>query len=90
MLANNMNKFLETTSAAVIDALNSKAGQEMTTQLLAMKLADKPDLTPEEWRKTKADFVLFLFHKAMKESPELMDEFGKHMYNHLRGTEKSA
>lgn len=53
-IANNFDEFVEKVSEAERKALNMPAGQEMTQKLLEMKLAANPNLTPEEWQRTKS------------------------------------
>ena len=84
MLAANFNEFVEKVSEAERTVLNSPIGQELTTQLLNMKLAQNPNMTVEEWKETKSEFMTFLFAMFMKESPEAMQELGTHVYNELQ------
>lgn len=84
MLATNFNEFVEKVSEAERTVLNSPIGQELTTQLLNMKLAQNPNMTVEEWKETKSEFMTFLFAMFMKESPEAMQELGTHVYNELQ------
>lgn len=84
MLASNFNEFVEKVSEAERTVLNSPIGQELTTQLLNMKLAQNPNMTAEEWKETKSEFMTFLFAMFMKESPEAMQELGTHVYNELQ------
>ena len=48
MIAENFNDFVDKVSEAERSALNSPAGQELTQKLLEMKLAQNPNMTPEE------------------------------------------
>ena len=86
-IANNFDEFVERVSEAERKALNMPAGQEMTQKLLEMKLAQNPDLTPEEWAQTKSEFMTFLFTVFIKETPEAMQELGSHVWNELRKQE---
>lgn len=86
-IANNFDEFVEKVSEAERKALNMPAGQEMTQKLLEMKLAQNPDLTPEEWAQTKSEFMTFLFTVFIKETPEAMQELGSHVWNELRKQE---
>ena len=83
-IANNFDEFVENVSEAERKALNMPAGQEMTQKLLEMKLAANPNLTPEEWQQTKSEFMTFLFAMFVKETPEAMQELGKHVWNELQ------
>ena len=65
-------------------ALNSPAGQELTQKLLEMKLAQNPNMTPEEWVQTKSEFMTFMFAVFVHEVPEAMQELGKHVWNELQ------
>ena len=84
MIAENFNDFVDKVSEAERSALNSPAGQELTQKLLEMKLAQNPNMTPEEWAQTKSEFMTFMFAVFVKEVPEAMQELGHHVYNELR------
>lgn len=86
-VANNFDEFVEKVSEAERKALNMPAGQEMTQKLLEMKLAANPNLTPEEWQRTKSEFMTFLFAMFVKENPEAMQELGSHVWHELRKQE---
>ena len=86
-IANNFDEFVEKVSEAERKALNMPAGQEMTQKLLEMKLAANTNMTPEEWQQTKSEFMTFLFAMFVRETPEVMQEMGKHVYNELRKQE---
>ena len=83
-IANNFNEFIDKVSEAERKALNMPAGQEMTQKLLEMKLAANPNLTTEEWQQTKSEFMTFLFAMFVMETPEAMQELGKHVWNELQ------
>ncbi len=83
-IANNFNDFVEKITEAERTALNTPAGQEITQQLLEMKLEKNPRLTPEEWQQTKSEFLTFLFAMFVKETPEAMHELGFHVWNELQ------
>ena len=84
MIANNFNDFVEKVTEAERTALNTPEGQEITKKLLEMKLAQDPDMIPEEWQNTKSQFLTFLFAMFMKENPEAMKELGTHVWNELQ------
>ena len=86
-IANNFDEFVEKVSEAERKALNMPAGQEMTQKLLEMKLAQNPNMTPEEWQQTKSEFMTFLFAMFVRETPEAMQELGSHVWNELRKQE---
>lgn len=84
MIANNFNDFVEKVTEAERTALNTPEGQEITKKLLEMKLAQDPDMIPEEWQNTKSQFLTFLFAMFVKENPEAMKELGTHVWNELQ------
>lgn len=84
MLAENFNDFIDKVSEAERTALNSPAGQELTQKLLEMKLAQNPNMTPEEWAQTKSEFMTFMFAVFVREVPEAIQELGKHVWNELQ------
>ena len=84
MLAQNFNEFVEVFTEAERKALNTPQGQELTQQLLQMKLQQNPNMTVEEWRQTKSEFMTFLFFTFVKETPEAMQELGRHVWNELQ------
>lgn len=51
MIANNFNDFVEKVTEAERTALNTPEGQEITKKILEMKLAQDPNMAPEEWQK---------------------------------------
>ena len=84
MIAENFNDFVDKVSEVERTALNSPAGQELTQKLLEMKLAQNPNMTPEEWAQTKSEFMTFMVAVFVREIPEAMQELGHHVYNELR------
>lgn len=84
MMANNFNEFVTKVEEAERKALNTEIGQELTEQLLQMKLAENPNMTEEEWKQTKSEFMTFIFYQFVKECPEAMKELGTHVYNELQ------
>lgn len=84
MIASNFNDFVEKVTEAERTVLNTPAGQELTQKLLEMKLQENPNITPEEWQETKAQFLTFVFAMFVQETPEAMQELGTHVYNELR------
>ena len=83
MFTKNSAEFIERASTGVMNALNTEVGQELTSKLLEMKLAENPNMTAEEWQKIKQQFMVFCFAEAMKANPELMKELATHTYNEL-------
>lgn len=84
MIAKNFDEFTEKAVNAETAALNSKVGQELTRKLLEMKLDQNPNMTTEEWSKTKQEFMAFIFAEIMKFNPELMHEMGSHVYDKMK------
>ena len=84
MIANNFNDFVEKVTEVERTALNTPEGQEITKKLLEMKLAQDPDMIPEEWQNTKSQFLTFLFAMFVKENPEAMKELGTHVWNEMQ------
>jgi hypothetical protein len=83
-IAKNTTEFLDTVSSAIVKTMNTtEIGQELTEKLLEMKLAENPNMTKEEWNKTKQQFLIFMFHSFIKETPQAMQELGEHIYNEL-------
>lgn len=83
-IAKDFDDFIETVSDAIRKTLNTEIGQELTKDLLRMKLNENPNMTAQEWADTKSDFMTFLFLTFVKETPEAMRELGEHTYNELR------
>ena len=86
-IANNFNEFIDTVAEAERQVLNSPAGQELTQKLLEMKLKQNPNMTPEEWKDTKSQFMTFMFAVFVKEVPEAMQELGSHLWYELNAQE---
>lgn len=84
MIANDFDSFCIRMLDNVQSGLNSDGGRKVTRELLRTMLKKNPDLTPEEWNNTKRDFMTFCFWKVIQETPDLMDEFSRHVYNMLR------
>ena len=86
-VAENFDGFVEKVSDAIRKALNTEVGQELTERLLKLKLAENPQLTTEEWKDTKSDFMTYLFCMFVQENPDAMKELGTHVYNELNKEE---
>lgn len=84
MLANNFNEFVEKVAEAERVVLNTEMGQKITTELLKMKLKENPNMTEDEWKQTKSEFMTYIFMLFVKEHPEAMKELATHTYNELR------
>ena len=87
MIAGNFDEFAEKVTQAERKALNTPFGQEITEKLLAMKLAENPNMTQEEWQDTKSQFLTFLFAMFVKETPEAMAELAQHCWDELQAKE---
>lgn len=84
MIAGSFDEFVEKITQAERKALNTPFGQEITEKLLAMKLAENPNMTQEEWQDTKSQFLTFLFAMFVKETPEAMAELAQHCWDELQ------
>ena len=84
MIANNFNDFVEKVTEAERTALNTPEGQEITKKILEMKLAQDPNMTPEEWQNTKYQLLTCLFVMIVNENPEAMKEMGTHVWNEMQ------
>ena len=87
MIAGSCDEFVEKITQAERKALNTPFGQEITEKLLAMKLAENPNMTQEEWQDTKSQFLTFLFAMFVKETPEAMAELAQHCWDELQAKE---
>lgn len=87
MIAGSFDEFVEKITQAERKALNTPFGQEITEKLLAMKLAENPNMTQEEWQDTKSQFLTFLFAMFVKETPEAMAELAQHCWDELQAEE---
>ena len=87
MIAGSFDEFVEKITQAERKALNTPFGQEVTEKLLAMKLAENPNMTQEEWQDTKIQFLTFLFAMFVKETPEAMAELAQHCWDELQAKE---
>ena len=87
MIAGSFDEFVEKITQAERKALNTPFGQEITEKLLAMKLAENPNMTQEEWQDTKSQFLTFLFAIFVKETPEAMAELAQHCWDELQAKE---
>ena len=87
MIAGSFDEFVEKVTQAERKALNTPFGQEITEKLLAMKLAENPNITQEEWQDTKSQFLTFLFAMFVKETPEAMAELAQHCWDELQAKE---
>ena len=87
-VAKSFTEFIEVIEEAERRSLNSEIGQKLTEELLKTKLESDPNMTEEEWKKTKSDFMTFLFLDLMKNNEELRNELAEHVYDELRRDEE--
>ena len=84
MIAEDLSNFVDKVGKTILVGLNNPIGQQITEELLQMKLAENPGLSVAEWERTKEEFVMFLFVELMGADEGLMDEFAYHMWKRLR------
>ena len=85
MIATNSNDFIKKIADAECSMLNNtEIGKKLSDDLLKMKLENNPNMSVDEWNETKQQFVVFLFHEALKSNETLMNEFTTHIYNELK------
>ena len=85
MLAKNYADFQSKVINAITESLNLPENKGISDDLLKQSLEKNPKMTPEEWNKTKADFLVFVFTEVLKRNKSLNDEFCGHLYRELRG-----
>lgn len=77
---------LENIVNAVKDGLNTERGQELVEKIMERELEHNPNLTVEEWQKTKQSLLTFLSLMVIKEMPEVGNEVSKEIYKALQNT----
>lgn len=75
---------LENIVNAVKDGLNMERGQELVEKIMERELEHNPNLTVEEWQKTKQSLLTFLSLMVIKEMPEVGNEVSKEIYKALQ------
>lgn len=75
---------LENIVSVVKDGLNTKRGQELVERILERELEHNPNLTVEEWQKTKQSLLTFLSLMVIKEMPEVSNEVSREIYKALQ------
>lgn len=75
---------LENIVSAVKDGLNTERGQELVEKIMERELEHNPNLTVEEWQKTKQSLLTFLSLMVIKEMPEVGDEVSREIYKALQ------
>lgn len=83
-IANNYNEFIEKIVNALMKRFNTDEGQRAIEELLKAKARQNPNLTPEEWQKTKEQFLVFCFFQFIKNVPEAEQEFSGHLWRELQ------
>ena len=75
---------LENIVSAVRDGLNTERGQELVEKIMERELEHNPNLTVEEWQKTKQSLLTFLSLMVIKEMPEVGNEVSREIYKALQ------
>lgn len=75
---------LENIVNAVKDGLNTERGQELVEKIMERELEHNPNLTVEEWQKTKQSLLTFLSLMVIKEMPEVGNEVSREIYKALQ------
>ena len=75
---------LENIVSAVKDGLNTERGQELVERIMERELEHNPNLTVEEWQKTKQSLLTFLSLMVIKEMPEVGNEVSREIYKALQ------
>lgn len=75
---------LENIVSAVKDGLNTERGQELVEKIMERELEHNPNLTVEEWQKTKQSLLTFLSLTVIKEMPEVGNEVSREIYKALQ------
>lgn len=75
---------LENIVNAVKDGLNTERGQELVEKIIEGELEHNPNLTVEEWQKTKQSLLTFLSLMVIKEMPEVGNEVSREIYKALQ------
>lgn len=75
---------LENIVSVVKDGLNTERGQELVEKIMERELEHNPNLTVEEWQKTKQSLLTFLSLMVIKEMPEVGNEVSREIYKALQ------
>lgn len=75
---------LENIVSAVKDGLNTERGQELVEKIMERELERNPNLTVEEWQKTKQSLLTFLSLMVIKEMPGVGNEVSREIYKALQ------
>ena len=75
---------LENIVNAVKDGLNTERGQELVEKIMERELEHNPNLTVEEWQKTKQSLLTFLSLMVIKEMPEIGNGVSREIYKALQ------
>ena len=79
MIAENYADFQGKLVNAITESLNLPENKGISDDLLKQSLEKNPKMTPEEWSKIKADFLVFVFTEVLKRDKKLNDEFCMHL-----------
>ena len=79
MIAENYADFQSKVISAITESLNLPENKGISDDLLKQSLEKNPKMTPEEWSKIKADFLVFVFTEVLKRDKKLNDEFCMHL-----------
>ena len=79
MIAENYTDFQSKLVNAITESLNLPENKGISDDLLKRSLEKNPKMTPEEWSKIKADFLVFVFTEVLKRDKKLNDEFCMHL-----------
>lgn len=74
-------EFLTELLSAEKNALNKL---HVGKQLLREALKKNPNMTSEEWEKTKSDFLMFATLKCLKDIDPIRTQFAEILYNELK------
>lgn len=75
---------LENIVSVVKDGLNTERGQELVEKIMERELEHNPNLTVEEWQKTKQSLLTFLSLMVIKEMPEVGNEVSREIHKALQ------
>lgn len=87
-IAKNSIEFIDKTSKAIVDTLNTPRGQELVAGLRKTALEENPDMTVAEWDHIKEGFIAYIFNEFMEKFPDMKLEFAEHIYNDLIAREE--
>lgn len=83
-IADDFDGFIEKVSAGLRVTLNTPVGQKLTRELLEIRLKQNPDMSPDEWKQAKSEFMTFLFCRFVQDCPGAMEELAGHVWEEMR------